>query len=85
MTVDFTTIMVFGNTFLMGVLGYFVRAKFEEVDKVRTLLNTTREQIARDHATREEVTRAVERLGDRVERRLDDLTKKIDHLSEKQS
>lgn len=78
MTVDFQTILVFVNTFLIGVLGYFVRSKFEELDRVSKLLNTTREQIARDHATREEVMRALERIGDRVESRLDRLTEKID-------
>jgi len=84
-TLDISSLTIFIDTVSVGLLGYFMRSKFAELDRVATLLNTTREESARDHATREEVTRAMERLGDRLEARLDKLNDKLDNFANQHS
>jgi hypothetical protein len=77
---NIVSILLFIDTFTIGLLGFFVKSKFQELDRVSNLLNTTREESARDHVTRDEVRLAIDRLGDRVEGRLDKLSDKIDAL-----
>lgn len=63
-------------TGLFGVLAYIMREKFEEVTRLSTLLNRTREEVARDHITRQEFRADMQQILDRFDR----LEHKIDRL-----
>ncbi len=58
----------------VAILGYTLREKFEELQRVSILLTRTREEIARDHITRTEfradMNQLLERF-DRLERKID--------------
>jgi hypothetical protein len=73
---DFNTIWSAGLSLLMGALWFFIREKFEDVRRVERLLNITREEIARDTATKAEVAR----LTDHIDQRFNKLEAKIDQL-----
>jgi len=56
------------------VLGFVVKEKFTEVQRISDLLNRTREEVARDHITRAEFRADMQQLMDRfdrIERKLD--------------
>ena len=56
--------MMVWNVILSGivaVMGFMLRSKFEELDRLGILLNKTREEVARDHITRAEVERDLEK------------------------
>jgi uncharacterized membrane protein len=68
---------------LMGVFGFFVKEKLNEVKdvaedirRVERLLNITREEVARDYATNAEV----QRITDHIDQRFNRLEAKIDQL-----
>lgn len=61
-------------TGLFGVLAYIMREKFEEVSRLSVLLNRTREEVARDHITRQEFRADMQQIIDRFDR----LEQKID-------
>jgi hypothetical protein len=68
---------------LMGVFGFFVKEKLNEVKdvaenirRVERLLNITREELARDYATNAEV----QRITDHIDQRFNRLEAKIDQL-----
>jgi len=63
-------------TILFGVLAYIMRDKFNEISRLGTLLNRTREEVARDHITRQEFRADMQQLIDRFDR----LELKIDRL-----
>jgi hypothetical protein len=42
-------------TGIVAVLGFVVKEKFAELQRLGILLNKTREEVARDHVTRAEV------------------------------
>ena len=60
----------------MGAVWFFVRERFEDVKRLERLLNITREEIARDTATKAEVAR----LTDHIDQRFNKLEEKIDRL-----
>lgn len=71
--------MVVWNMVLTGivaVLGFVVKEKFAELQRLGILLNRTREEVARDHITRAEVREDMRQLIDRLEK----LDQKIDQL-----
>ena len=71
--------MVVWNMVLTGIvaiLGFVVKEKFEELQRLGILLNRTREEVARDHVTRAEVRADAQVLLDRLDR----LEQKIDRL-----
>lgn len=73
--------MVLWNMVLTGIvalLGYVVKEKFAELNRLGILLNRTREEVARDHVTRVEVRADAQVLLDRLDR----LEQKIDRLVE---
>lgn len=73
--------MVLWNMVLTGIvalLGYVVKEKFAELNRLGILLNRTREEVARDHVTRVEVRADAQVLLDRLDR----LEQKIDRLME---
>lgn len=61
---------------MMAGLWFFIREKFEDVKRLERLLNITREEIARDTATKAEVAR----VTDHIDQRFNRLEAKIDQL-----
>jgi hypothetical protein len=73
---DLNTIWSAGLSLVMGALWFFIREKFEDVKRIERLLNITREEIARDTATKAEVAR----VTDHIDQRFNKLEEKIDRL-----
>jgi len=67
------------NFILSGILafcGWILREKSAEIARLSILLNRTREEVARDHMTRQEFRADMQQLldrFDRIERKLDNL------------
>lgn len=62
-----------------GLFAYIAHEKFNELARVTILLNRTREEIARDTATKAEVAR----VTDHIDQRFNRLEEKIDQLISK--
>lgn len=69
-------------TAVVGLMGFLIKGKFDELSRISILLNRTREEVARDHITRKEVDDRVEKLVlhmdqrfNRIEQKLDDMQK----------
>ena len=73
---DLNTIWSGALSALLGGLWFFIREKFEDVKRLERLLNITREEIARDTATKAEVAR----VTDHIDQRFNKLEEKIDRL-----
>jgi hypothetical protein len=73
---ELNTIWSAGLSAMLGGLWFFVREKLEDVKRIERLLNITREEIARDTATKAEV----QRLTDHIDQRFNRLEEKIDQL-----
>ena len=61
-------------TAIVALLGYIVKEKFAELQRLSILLNRTREEVARDHITRTEFRADMQELMqrfDRLERKID--------------
>lgn len=67
-------------TAIVGVMGFVLKEKFEEINRLGILLNRTREEVARDHITRAEVRADMERLLNHVDSRFNRLEEKLDEL-----
>jgi len=67
-----------GLSFLVGVLGWVLREKSAELQRVTILLNKTREEMAKEYVTKTEVHADINRVLDRLDR----LESKIDRLME---
>jgi hypothetical protein len=65
---------------IVAVLGFMVKGKFDELDRITILLNRTREEIARDHVTRAEVNASFEKLGERFDKAINRLEAKLDDI-----
>ena len=63
-------------TLIVAILGWVVKDKFAELQRLGILLNKTREEVARDHITRSEFRADMQQLLDRFDR----LERKIDNL-----
>jgi hypothetical protein len=61
---------------VVGVMGFLLKSKFDELQRLGILLNRTREEVARDHITRSEFRADMQQLLDRFDR----LERKIDNL-----
>lgn len=75
--------MMIWNVILSGivaVLGFMVKGKFDELDRITILLNKTREEIARDHVTRAEMNVTVDKLGERFDSAFKRLEDKLDQI-----
>ena len=61
-------------TAIVALLGFVVKEKLAELQRISVLLNRTREEMARDHITRAEfradMAQLMERF-DRIERKID--------------
>ena len=61
---------------IVAIMGFMLKGKFDELDRLSILLNRTREEVARDHITRSEFRADMQQLMDRFDR----LERKIDNL-----
>ena len=53
---------------LIGLIGFIMASKFKELDRIGILLNRTREEVARDHITRQELKAELREIIDRFDR-----------------
>lgn len=75
--------MMVWNVILSGivaVMGFLIKGKFDELDRITILLNKTREEIARDHVTRAEMNTTVDKLGERFDHAFKRLEDKLDEI-----
>jgi archaellum component FlaC len=63
---------------LVGIIGWFLKDKATELQRVQILLNRTREEIAKEYVTKAEVHTDI----NRVMNRLEVLDAKLDRLME---
>ena len=68
-------------TAIVALMGFMLKGKFEELDRLGILMNKTREEVARDHITRAEYSRDLEKLGDRFDAGILRLESKIDAIA----
>ena len=71
--------MMLWNVLLSAVvagMGFMLKGKFDEIQRLGILLNRTREEVARDHITRTEFRADMQQLLDRFDR----LERKIDSI-----
>ncbi len=71
-------------TAIVALLGFIVKEKFAELNRLGILLNKTREEVARDHITRAEVHRDMEKIMERFDAGISRLEAKIDDLRKEQ-
>lgn len=64
---------------VLGIMGFIVKDKFAELQRLSILVNRTREEIARDHITRSEFRQDMKQLFDRF----DQIEKKLDNMRER--
>jgi hypothetical protein len=67
-------------TAVIAILGFILKEKFAELNRLGILLNRTREEIARDHITRAEVKADMERILQHVDKRFDRLEIRFEEL-----
>ena len=65
---------------VVAIMGFFLKGRMDELERLGILLNRTREEIARDHVTRAEMNVTVDRLGERFDRAVERLEKKLDEI-----
>ena len=65
-------------TLIVGIMGFVLKEKFAEINRLGILLNRTREEVARDHITRAELKNEMQKILDRFDR----LEFKIDRMME---
>ena len=68
----------FGLTLLLGVLGFVAKEKSTELGRLNILLNRTREEIARDNVTNQEI----DKLINHIDQRFNKLETKMDKVLE---
>jgi hypothetical protein len=72
--------MMLWNALLSAVvagMGFLLKGKFDEIQRLGILLNRTREEVARDHITRTEFRADMQQLIDRFDR----IERKIDAMA----
>ena len=65
-----------GLSFVVAVMVFLLKGKFDELNRLSILLNRTREEMARDHITRSEFRQDMQQIIDRFDR----LEYKIDRM-----
>jgi hypothetical protein len=66
-------------TVILAPLGFLIRSVLNEQKRLDILVNKTREEVARDYVTRQEIEQDFERLMRKIER----IDEKIDRLQTK--
>lgn len=67
-------------TAIVAALGFVLKSKFEEINRLGILLNKTREEVAREHVTRREVDERFDRFVSHVDQRFNRLEAKLDEI-----
>lgn len=67
-------------TAVVGLMGFLLKSKFDELSRLGILLNRTREEVARDHITRREVDDRVEKLVVHMDQRFNRIEQKLDDM-----
>ncbi len=67
-------------TAIVGIMGFLLKAKFDEISRLGILLNKTREEVARDHVTRKEVDDRFDKFLSHVDQRFNRLEAKLDEI-----
>ena len=65
-------------TAFIAVVAYMLKGRSDELDRIQVLLNKTREEMARDYVTRDNLHTDIQRVIDR----LNALDAKLDRLME---
>lgn len=65
-----------GLTALLGVVGWVLKEKSDEISRLQILINRTREEVAKEYVTKAEVHADINRVLDRLDR----LDEKLDRL-----
>jgi len=73
---SFNTVWSAGLTMATTIIGFLLKEKFAELNRISILLNKTREEIARDYVTQTEI----QRITDHIDQRFNKLEAKIDQL-----
>ncbi len=68
---------------IVAVMGFLLRGKFDELQRLSILLNRTREEVARDHITRAEVRQDLEKIREHFDDGFKRLETKIDLLAQR--
>ena len=64
-------------TAVVGLMGFLLKSRFDELSRLSILLNRTREEVARDHITRREVDDRVEKLVVHMDQRFNRIEQKL--------
>ena len=67
-------------TAVVGLMGFLLKSRFDELSRISILLNRTREEVARDHITRREVDDRVEKLVTHMDQRFNRIEQKLDDM-----
>lgn len=67
-------------TAIVGVMGFLLKGKFDELGRLGILLNKTREEVAREHVTRKEVDDRFDKFLSHVDQRFNRLEHKLDEI-----
>ena len=73
-------IMPFWNailTILIAIVGFIMKEKFHELDRLNILLNKTREEVARDTVTQAELSKIMDHIDSRFNRLEDKINELI--------
>ncbi len=73
-----STLWIAGLTMATSVMGWVLKEKAAELQRVTILLNRTREEIAKEYVTKAEVHADINRVLDRI----DKLGEKMDRIME---
>ena len=73
---ELSSIWIAGLSVGMSILGWVLREKAAELQRVTILLNRTREEIAKEYVTKAEVHADINRVLDRI----DKLGEKLDRI-----
>ena len=65
-------------TAIVGIMGFLLKGKFDELERLSILLNKTREEVAREHVTRKEVDDRFDKFLTHVDLRFNRLEQKLD-------
>lgn len=68
---------------IVGVMGFLVKGKFDELQRLNILLNRTREEVARDHITRAEVRADLDKIREHFDDGFKRLEVKLDKLAQR--
>lgn len=67
-------------TAIVGIMGFLLKSKFDELNRLGILLNRTREEVAREHVTRREVDERFDKFVSHVDQRFNRLEQKLDEF-----